>query len=160
VPKHLSEQFLPRPRQKPQPQNRGTGKKSVVFKTRFQPKKSFKIKKCLELPSWASKRGPGRAGRAPVSRRAGDALGTQTRPSQRPSARACPTPWLRRPRSSGAAGQGHSPTASVVTVTAVGSDHPPCTWHWCGHTSSTVFGFGPLTTRRTLRGWSVSREGQ
>lgn len=31
------------------------------------------------------------------------------------------------------------------------------TLHCCGHTSSPVFSFGPLT--RTLRGWSGSREG-
>ena len=36
----------------------------------------------------------------------------------------------------------------------------PCTRHWWGCTSSTVFSFGPLTTRRTLRCWSMSREGQ
>ena len=35
-----------------------------------------------------------------------------------------------------------------------------CAQHWWGYTSSTVFSFGPLTTRRTLRCWSVSREGQ
>jgi len=29
-----------------------------------------------------------------------------------------------------------------------------------GRTWSAVFSFGPLTTRRTLRCWSVSREGQ
>jgi len=29
-----------------------------------------------------------------------------------------------------------------------------------GGTWSTMFKFGPLTTSRTLRGWSVSREGQ
>jgi len=28
------------------------------------------------------------------------------------------------------------------------------------HTSNTVFSFGPFTPRRTLRGWSMSREGQ
>ena len=31
---------------------------------------------------------------------------------------------------------------------------------WWGHTSSTVFSFGPLTTRKTLRPWGMSREGQ
>jgi len=35
-----------------------------------------------------------------------------------------------------------------------------CTQHWWGHISSTVFSFGPLPTRKTLRPWSVSREGQ
>jgi len=36
----------------------------------------------------------------------------------------------------------------------------PCTRHWWGRTSNNRFSFGPLTTRRTLRCWSVSREGQ
>ena len=36
----------------------------------------------------------------------------------------------------------------------------PCTRHWWGHTSNTVFSFGPLTTRRTLSCWSTSKEGQ
>ena len=36
----------------------------------------------------------------------------------------------------------------------------PYTWHWWGHTLSTVLSFEPLTTRRTLRPWSVSKEGQ
>ena len=36
----------------------------------------------------------------------------------------------------------------------------PCTGHWWGRTSSTVFGFGPLTTIKTLSCWSMSREGQ
>ncbi|PKU47286.1 rna-directed dna polymerase from mobile element jockey- hypothetical protein [Limosa lapponica baueri] len=31
--------------------------------------------------------------------------------------------------------------------------------HWCGPTSNTVFSFGPLTTRKTLRCWGTSREG-
>jgi len=36
----------------------------------------------------------------------------------------------------------------------------PCTRHWCGCTLGTVFGFGPLTIRKTWSCWSVSREGQ
>jgi len=32
--------------------------------------------------------------------------------------------------------------------------------HWWGCTLSIVFSFGPLTTGKTLRPWSVSREGQ
>ena len=35
-----------------------------------------------------------------------------------------------------------------------------CAQHWWGRTSSAVLSFGLLTPRRTLRGWSVSREGQ
>uniref|UniRef100_A0A493TFF1 Reverse transcriptase domain-containing protein n=1 Tax=Anas platyrhynchos platyrhynchos TaxID=8840 RepID=A0A493TFF1_ANAPP len=35
----------------------------------------------------------------------------------------------------------------------------PCTLLWCGCTSGTVFSFGPLTTRRTWRCSSKSREG-
>ena len=35
----------------------------------------------------------------------------------------------------------------------------PCTLIWLGRTSSAVFSFGPLTTRRTLRPWSMSRQG-
>ena len=34
-----------------------------------------------------------------------------------------------------------------------------CTQLWWGRTLSTVFSFGPLTTGRTSRCWSVSREG-
>ena len=40
------------------------------------------------------------------------------------------------------------------------SRESPCTQHWCGGTLSIVFSFGPLTTRKTLRLWNVSREGQ
>ena len=36
----------------------------------------------------------------------------------------------------------------------------PCTKHWWGRTWSAVFSFGPLTTRRTLSCWSMSRKGQ
>jgi len=36
----------------------------------------------------------------------------------------------------------------------------PCTWYWWGCTSSTVFSFGPLTTRRTLSCWSLTEEEQ
>jgi len=36
----------------------------------------------------------------------------------------------------------------------------PCIWLWWGRTSSTVFRFGPLTARRTLSCWSVSKEEQ
>ena len=36
----------------------------------------------------------------------------------------------------------------------------PWTWCWWGCTLSTVFSFGPLTTRKMLSCWSVSREGQ
>jgi len=32
--------------------------------------------------------------------------------------------------------------------------------HWGGRTLSTVFSFGPLSTRKTWSCWSVSREGQ
>ena len=35
-----------------------------------------------------------------------------------------------------------------------------CTQSRGGHTSSMVLSFGPLTTRKTLRPWSMSREGQ
>jgi len=35
-----------------------------------------------------------------------------------------------------------------------------CTQLWWDRTSSTVFSFGPLTTRKTSRPWSTSREGQ
>ena len=36
----------------------------------------------------------------------------------------------------------------------------PCTQHWWGCTSSTVFSFVSLATRKTSKPWSVSREGQ
>ena len=36
----------------------------------------------------------------------------------------------------------------------------PCTQLWLGCTLSNVFRFGPLTTRKILRHWNVSREGQ
>ena len=36
----------------------------------------------------------------------------------------------------------------------------PCTQYWWDCTLTTVISFGPLTTRRTLKCWSVSREGQ
>ena len=35
-----------------------------------------------------------------------------------------------------------------------------CTQPWWGHTLSSIFGFGLLTTRKTLMPWSMSREGQ
>lgn len=35
----------------------------------------------------------------------------------------------------------------------------PCTLLWQGRTSTTVFSFGPLSTRRIPRPWSWSREG-
>ena len=35
-----------------------------------------------------------------------------------------------------------------------------CTQHWWGRTLSTVFSFESLTTRKTLKLWSVLREGQ
>lgn len=34
-----------------------------------------------------------------------------------------------------------------------------CAWHWWGRVSSAGLSFGPLTSIRTLRGWSISREG-
>ena len=56
--------------------------------------------------------------------------------------------WSRRPTSSW-----------LVSGIGVGTSCT-CTWHWRGCTSNPVFSFGPLTTRRTLRCWSMSREGQ
>ena len=36
----------------------------------------------------------------------------------------------------------------------------PRPWHCWGHILFPMFSFGPLTTRKTLRCWAVSREGQ
>ena len=36
----------------------------------------------------------------------------------------------------------------------------PCTWHWWGCTSSTVFSFGPLTSRKMLSCWNMFTEEQ
>ena len=61
--------------------------------------------------------------------------------------------WPRRPRASWL-------LSGIVWPAAAGRGSCPCTQHWWEHTWSTVFSFGPLTSRRTLRCWSVSREGQ
>jgi len=50
--------------------------------------------------------------------------------------------------------------SGIVWPAGLGQWSCPCTWHWRGCTSSTVFSFGPLTTRRTLSCWTTSREGQ
>ena len=50
--------------------------------------------------------------------------------------------------------------SGMVWPAGVGKRSSSCTWHWWGRTLSTAFRFGPLTTRRTLNCWSVSREGQ
>jgi len=57
------------------------------------------------------------------------------------------------------------PTASwlvprTVWWAGLGKSSCPCTRHWWGLTSSTVFSFGHLSTERTLRWWSRSKEGQ
>ena len=50
--------------------------------------------------------------------------------------------------------------SGTVWPAGVGRGSCPCTQPWWGRISSPVFSFGPLTTSRTLRSWSVSREGQ
>ena len=50
--------------------------------------------------------------------------------------------------------------SGIVWPAGVGRWLCPCTRHWWGRTSNTVFSFGPLTTRNTMSCWSVSREGQ
>jgi len=61
--------------------------------------------------------------------------------------------WPRRPRASWL-------LSGIVWPAGAGRWSCPCTRHWWGCTVSTVFSFGPLTTRRTLRCWSMSREGE
>ena len=61
--------------------------------------------------------------------------------------------WPRRPTASWL-------VSGIVWPAGVGRWPCPCTWHWWGHTWSSVFSFGPLTTRKTLSCWSVPREGQ
>ena len=61
--------------------------------------------------------------------------------------------WPRRPTASWLG-------SGIVWPAGAGRWSCPCTQHWWGCTSCAVFSFGPLATRRTLRGWSTSREGQ
>jgi len=61
--------------------------------------------------------------------------------------------WPRRPTASWLG-------SGMIWPAGVGRGLCPWTQHWWGHTSSAVFSFGPLTRRRTWRGWRVSREGQ
>ena len=61
--------------------------------------------------------------------------------------------WPRRPTASWLG-------SGIVWPAGAGRWSCPCTRHWWGRTWSTVFGFGPLTTRKMLRCRSVSREGQ
>ena len=61
--------------------------------------------------------------------------------------------WPRRPRASWLG-------SGMVWPAGVGRWSCPCTQHWWGHTSTPKSSFGPLTTRTTLRSWSVSREEQ
>ena len=56
--------------------------------------------------------------------------------------------WPRRPTASWL-------VSGIVWPAGVGRWSCPCTRHWWGHTWSTVFSIGPLTTRRTLRCWSI-----
>ena len=70
-----------------------------------------------------------------------------------------------KPGGTGSWGAGWQPAEHEPAVCPDGQEgqrHPGLyqEWHWWGRTSSTVFSFGPLTTRRTLSCWSVSREGQ
>ena len=44
--------------------------------------------------------------------------------------------------------------------TGTGTQLSLSTQHWWGCNLNTMFGFGHLTTRKTLRCWSMSREGQ
>ena len=60
--------------------------------------------------------------------------------------------WPRRPTASWL-------VSGIVWPAGAGQGLCPCTWHWWGRTWSTVFSFGPLTTR-TMSCWSVSREEQ
>ena len=55
--------------------------------------------------------------------------------------------WPRRPTASWL-------VSGIVWPAGAGRWSCPCTRHWWGCTSSTVFSFGPLTTRRTLRCWT------
>jgi len=48
------------------------------------------------------------------------------------------------------------PTLEIVWPGGAGRWPSPCTQQWWGCTSSTVFTFGLLTTRKTLRPWNVS----
>jgi len=50
--------------------------------------------------------------------------------------------------------------SEIVGPAGVARWSSPCTQHWWGCTSNTVFSFCPLTIRKTLRCWSVSREEQ
>ena len=50
--------------------------------------------------------------------------------------------------------------SEIVQTAGAGRCSSACTQHWWGHISSAVFSFGTLTTRKTLRLWSVSRERQ
>ena len=61
--------------------------------------------------------------------------------------------WPRRPAASWL-------VSGVVWPAGVGRWSCPCTQLWWGRTSNTVFSFGPLTTRITLRCWSTSKEMQ
>lgn len=44
------------------------------------------------------------------------------------------------------------------TSTSGQQDQGHCTGHWGDQTLNPVVSLGPLTTRKTLRGWSVTRE--
>ena len=61
--------------------------------------------------------------------------------------------WPRRPAASWL-------VSEIAWPSGIGKRSSPCSWHWWGHTWSTVFSFGTLTTRKTLRCWIVSKEGQ
>jgi len=61
--------------------------------------------------------------------------------------------WPRRPMASWSVSEVEQPVGARTWLSL-------CTQHWWGCTSSTVFGLGPVTTRKTLRPWGMSREGQ
>jgi len=50
--------------------------------------------------------------------------------------------------------------SEIVESAGLGNWSSLCTQQWQGCTSSTVVGFGPLTTRKTSGPWSMFREGQ
>ena len=65
----------------------------------------------------------------------------------------CVPRWPRRPAASWL-------VSGIVWPAGAGQWWCLCTRHWWGCISNNVVSIGPLTTGKTLRCWSVSREGQ
>ena len=61
--------------------------------------------------------------------------------------------WPRRPIASWL-------VSEIVQPAGLGKRSSLCSWHWWDCTLDTVFSFGTLTTRQTLRCWSTSKEEQ